>query len=138
MLGTFELGGARADARHRDLHAGALPVEHRARPELSELWKDVFLFHWKEESQHAILDELEWRREHARLDAAERDRGVDDLIALVGAVDGILQAQARADADYFMSACGPRVPTAREPVRDTCSRPTAGSTSSSACRSRAS
>ena len=35
--------------------------------ELSELWKDVFLFHWKEESQHAILDELEWRREHAKL-----------------------------------------------------------------------
>ena len=26
---------------------------------LSELWKDVFLFHWREESQHAILDELE-------------------------------------------------------------------------------
>ena len=25
---------------------------------LSELWKDVFLFHWKEEAQHAILDEL--------------------------------------------------------------------------------
>jgi hypothetical protein len=24
---------------------------------LSELYKDVFLFHWKEESQHAILDE---------------------------------------------------------------------------------
>ena len=37
--------------------------------ELSELWKDVFLFHWKEESQHAILDELEWRREHAPLHA---------------------------------------------------------------------
>ena len=26
---------------------------------LSELYKDVFLYHWKEESQHAILDELE-------------------------------------------------------------------------------
>src|SRR5262245_6878964 len=26
---------------------------------LSPLFKDVFLFHWKEESQHAILDELE-------------------------------------------------------------------------------
>ena len=31
--------------------------------ELSELWKDVFLFHWKEESQHAVMDEVEWRRE---------------------------------------------------------------------------
>ena len=54
-------------------------------PGLSELWKDVFLFHWKEESQHAILDELEWRREHARCSAAEREQGVSDLIDLVGA-----------------------------------------------------
>ena len=46
-------------------------VEHRARyANLSDLWKDVFLFHWKEESQHAIMDELEWRREDARLTRA--------------------------------------------------------------------
>jgi hypothetical protein len=73
---------------------------------LSELWKDVFLFHWKEESQHAILDELEWRREHAQRTDAERDRGVDDLIALVGAVDDIVQVQAAADADYFLAQAG--------------------------------
>lgn len=71
---------------------------------LSELWKDVFLFHWKEESQHAILDELEWVREDARLDGARRDAAVDDLIALVGAVDGILQVQAQADAAYFAAS----------------------------------
>jgi hypothetical protein len=75
-------------------------------PDVSELWKDVFLFHWKEESQHAIMDELEWRREHARLTAAERDQGVTDLIELVGAVDGILQMQAPADADYFVRRSG--------------------------------
>jgi hypothetical protein len=74
--------------------------------ELSALWKDVFLFHWKEESQHAILDELEWKRENARLTEAERDAAVDDLIALVAAVDGILQAQAAADADYFLLQAG--------------------------------
>jgi hypothetical protein len=72
---------------------------------LSELYKDVFLYHWKEESQHAILDELEWRRENANLSAAERDPAVDDLIALVGAVDGLLQVQAGADADYFLKIC---------------------------------
>jgi hypothetical protein len=70
---------------------------------LSELWKDVFLFHWKEESQHAILDELEWRREDARITGAQRDQGVTELIELVGAVDGICQMQAKADADYFLS-----------------------------------
>jgi len=75
-------------------------------PDLDPLWKDVFLFHWREESQHAILDEMEWQRENDRLDAAARDRAVDDLIGLVGAVDGICQAQARADADYFVAAAG--------------------------------
>jgi hypothetical protein len=73
---------------------------------LSELYKDVFFFHWREESQHAILDEIEWRRENANLSAAERDLAVDDLIALVGAVDGLLQVQAGADADHFMKVCG--------------------------------
>ncbi|HEX7112271.1 MAG TPA: hypothetical protein VF216_07495 [Mizugakiibacter sp.] len=74
--------------------------------ELSPLYKDVFLFHWKEESQHAILDELEWVRENAKLTPAERDDAVDDLIALVGAVDSILQAQAASDAQYFLAICG--------------------------------
>jgi hypothetical protein len=70
--------------------------------QLSPLFRDVFLFHWKEESQHAIIDELEWRRADAKLTAAERDRAVDDFIALVGAVDGLLQVQAAADAAYFL------------------------------------
>ena len=74
--------------------------------DLSPLWKDVFLFHWKEESQHAILDELEWKREDAKLTAQSRDAAVDDLIALAGAVDGILQAQAASDTHYFVEICG--------------------------------
>jgi hypothetical protein len=68
---------------------------------LDPLWKDVFLFHWREESQHAILDELEWQREDAQLDHEQRDRAVDELIGLVAAVDGIVQMQAKADAAYF-------------------------------------
>ncbi len=75
-------------------------------PGLSPLYCDVFLYHWREESQHAILDELEWRREDATLTHAEREKAVDDLIMLVGAVDGILQAQAAADVGYFASICG--------------------------------
>jgi hypothetical protein len=69
---------------------------------LSALWKDVFLYHWKEESQHAILDELEWVREDEKLDDDARDRAVSDLIDLVVGVDGLLQAQAKADAEYFI------------------------------------
>ena len=74
--------------------------------DLSGLFKDVFFFHWKEESQHALIDEMEWRREHDGLDAAGRERGVDDLIALVAGVDGLLQMQAPADAAYFMACAG--------------------------------
>jgi hypothetical protein len=75
-------------------------------PHLSELWKDVFLFHWKEESQHAILDELEFLREDARLSPPERDAGVDALIALVVAIDAILQGQAKTDSKYFFDIAG--------------------------------
>jgi hypothetical protein len=74
--------------------------------DLSELYKDVFFYHWREESQHAILDELEWLREDAKLDAEERDQAVSDLIALAGAVDGIVRAQSAADARYFARICG--------------------------------
>ena len=74
--------------------------------ELSELFKDVFLFHWKEESQHAILDELEWVRHDGEVTASQRDRVVDEFIELVAAVDGVLQAQAKADAGYFAATCG--------------------------------
>ncbi|HEX8750739.1 MAG TPA: hypothetical protein VF732_06460, partial [Nitrospira sp.] len=73
---------------------------------LSALYKDVFLYHWQEESQHAILDELEWSRENEKLTAEQRDHAVDDLIELVGAVDRVLQAQAEADTQYFLSICG--------------------------------
>jgi hypothetical protein len=78
-------------------------IDHDA--ELSELFKDVFLHHWKEESQHAILDELELMRHTSTLTAQERDRGVDELIELIQAVDGILRAQAASDAAYFATNC---------------------------------
>jgi hypothetical protein len=75
---------------------------------LSPLWKDVFKYHWMEEVQHAMLDELEWVQEDRRLTLRQKEQGVDDLIALVGAVDGILQAQAAADAEYFLAIAGRR------------------------------
>jgi hypothetical protein len=84
--------------------------------DISELYKDVFLFHWREESQHAILDELEWRRENSRLSPKERDDAVNDLIALAGAVDGIVQQQAQADCDYFLAVCN-RSPSPGETAR---------------------
>lgn len=73
---------------------------------LCPLWRDVFLFHWREESQHAELDELEWRRIDATLTPGERRRGVTELIELVAGVDDLLQLQAGADAGYFTAVTG--------------------------------
>ena len=76
--------------------------------ELSELFKDVFLFHWKEESQHATLDELEWIREDSKLTHEQRNRAIADFIELMRALDGLLQLQAPADVEYFLKVCGER------------------------------
>ena len=73
---------------------------------LSPLFKDVFLYHWKEESQHAILDELEWIRSDRQVSAGARDKAVDEFIELVGAVDSVLRLQAVDDATYFAKTCG--------------------------------
>ena len=76
-------------------------IEHGE--DICPLWKDVFLFHWREESQHAVLDELELLRADAALTLAQREAAVGELIELVGAVDGILQMQSTADTEYFVS-----------------------------------
>lgn len=85
-----------------------------AAADICELWRDVFLFHWKEESQHAVLDELEFLRVDAGLTSAQRDIAVNELIELVGAVDQILQAQAAADASYFLGVAKGNFTAARQ------------------------
>jgi hypothetical protein len=70
---------------------------------LSELYKDIFLFHWKEETTHAMMDEMEWPREDRKLSDEERDRAVDELIGLVIDVDSILQNQCKTDVAYFLN-----------------------------------
>ena len=74
----------------------------------------MFKFHWRDESRHVVLDEFEWQREHERLSAGGLDGAVNDLIALVAAVDGVLQAQAASDADYFMRNAGRSFSTAEQ------------------------
>ena len=74
--------------------------------ELSPLFKDVFLYHWKEESQHAIMDELELTRHDKTISFKSRDEAVDDFIELVCAVDSIVCRQAADDSRYFAESCG--------------------------------
>lgn len=75
-------------------------------PEVSDLYKDIFLFHWKEETTHAMIDELEWPLIDEKLSNEERNRAVQDVIDLVTDVDGILKAQSAADIDYFIEHIG--------------------------------
>ena len=93
------------------LHIELVTQEHyrqsiKSDNNLSPLFKDVFRYHWLEESQHAIMDELEWARCDKTMSWEDRDQAVDEFIELVGAVDGLLQIQAKADSEYFARTCG--------------------------------
>jgi len=56
----------------------------------------------KEETTHALMDELEWALEDKKLTPAERDRAVGELLELVAAVGCLLQAQSKADVDLLL------------------------------------
>ena len=43
--------------------------------DLSDLYKDVFLYHWKEEAHHAVMDALEWPREDQKLTPSREGSG---------------------------------------------------------------
>lgn len=88
--------------------------------DLSDLYRDVFRFHWLEECQHAVMDEIEWRREDRAINAIQRDRGVDDLIELLRMLDDVVRMQSSADAAYFMRLCERSfTPEEQHAIRDT-------------------
>jgi hypothetical protein len=70
------------------------------------LFRDAFRFLWLEECQHAIVDEIEWRREDRRLTARQREHAVTDLAGLFAELDCVLQQQAAADTAYFLAIPG--------------------------------
>jgi len=73
---------------------------------LDPLTVHIFRCHWQEEAQHAQMDHLETVRVFGGLSGPESDRAIDDLIELVGAVDGLLQEQARLDTRNFQRCLG--------------------------------
>ena len=108
VLAQEHLGGAGADPAHRAVRAAPLSPEHRARrASLSELFKDVFLFHWKDECQHVVLDELELKRHDATaLDLRSASGRSTTSSRWSRRSTAILQPQATADAAYFADHCG--------------------------------
>jgi hypothetical protein len=71
---------------------------------LDPFTKHIFKSHWLEESQHARMDHLETLRAFRSMTEVEKDQAIEDLIELVGAVDGLLQTQAKLDVDN-LQAC---------------------------------
>lgn len=76
---------------------------------LDPFTKHIFQSHWLEESQHARMDHLETLRAFRSMSDAETDVAIDDLIALVGAVDGLLQQQATFDVENLARYLGRRL-----------------------------
>ncbi len=62
---------------------------------------------------------MEWQREDEKLAGAQRDQAVDQLIGLVGAVDGICQMQAKqyittgVQDPRFLAILGPMIDAAQ-------------------------
>jgi hypothetical protein len=80
-------------------------VEHvRDRAELDELFRDILRFHWIDESRHARLDSLLIDEVASSLAADEREKAIDELLQLGGAVDGLLAQQAELDIDALQAA----------------------------------
>jgi hypothetical protein len=73
--------------------------------QLSDLYRDIFRYHWLEECQHTVMDEIEWRRIDETLTIEQRDHAVDELIELLLSTDATVRRQSSADAAYFMRLC---------------------------------
>jgi hypothetical protein len=86
---------------------------------LDPFTKHIFKAHWLEESQHARLDNLETLRAFEHVSESEGDQAIDDLIGLVGAVDGLLQQQSALDVQNLARYLGhPLSPADGEEIYD--------------------
>lgn len=75
-------------------------VEHvREGDDLDRLLRDILRFHWIDESRHARLDSMLIDEVAAELSAEERERAIDELLELGGAVDGLLAQQVELDIE---------------------------------------
>jgi para-aminobenzoate N-oxygenase AurF len=68
---------------------------------LDPFTRHIFKAHWQEESQHARMDHLETLRAFKDISDHDRQVAIEDLIELVGAVDGLLQQQTELDVQNF-------------------------------------
>ena len=82
-------------------------VEHvKDRGELDGLFRDLVRYHWMDEAQHAKIDSLLIDEITREIGEEDREKAVDELIELGGAVDGLLSQQADLDLESLEKAIG--------------------------------
>jgi hypothetical protein len=74
--------------------------------DLDELFRDILRFHWIDESRHARLDTLLIEELANGLPADQRERAVDQLLELGGAIDGLLGQQIELDIEALEKSTG--------------------------------
>jgi hypothetical protein len=86
-------------------------VEHvRDGDDLDRLFRDILRFHWIDESRHARLDSMLIDEVASELSVEERERAIDELLDLGGAVDGLLAQQVELDIEALAHATGRSFP----------------------------
>ena len=106
-------------ARHALALAFALQAQahYRASIEpddaLCGCWRALFLENWRRVAPRAVQEEHAWTREDLMLEAAARSAAVEQLLALVAALDAAVQSQAAADAACFLASARRRGAPAR-------------------------
>ena len=82
-------------------------VEHvKDRSELDPLFRDLVRYHWMDEAQHAKIDSLLIDEITREIGEEDREKAVDELLELGGAVDGLLSQQADLDLVSLEKAIG--------------------------------
>ena len=106
-------------------------VEHvRDRGELDGLFRDLVKYHWMDEAQHAKIDSLLIDEITREISEEDREKAVDELVELGGAVDGLLSQQADLDLDEPREGHRPGLwEDEREEIARTPIAPTAGRSS---------
>jgi hypothetical protein len=82
-------------------------TEHvRDQADLDGLFRDLLRFHWIDESRHARLDSLLIDEVARTATADEREKAIDQLLELGGAVDGLLAQQLTLDIETLEKRSG--------------------------------
>src|SRR5262249_28544591 len=82
-------------------------LEHvKDRGDLDPLFRDLLRHHWMDEAQHAKIDSLLMAELCTTISPADREKAVDELLELGGAIDGLLAQQADLDLESLARVLG--------------------------------